>query len=79
LIYVVALIARISVDIFVIGPTALEFTIPTVPLTETAIIGETVTDLLLAFGIGLLIGRNIRVYQRYKMIISGKEPVAELP
>jgi hypothetical protein len=79
LIYVGALIARIAVDIVVIGPSAFQFSTAPVALSQGALIGETVTDLLLAFGIGLLIGRNIRVYQRYKMIMSGKEQAPPMP
>ena len=79
LIYVVALIARIGVDIVVIGPSAFQFSFAPVVLSQSALIGETVTDLLLALGIGLLIGRNVRVYQRYRMIISGKEQVRPMP
>jgi hypothetical protein len=79
LIYVVALIARIAVDVFVIGPSAFEFSIAPIALSQTAILGSTVTDLLLAFGIGLLIGRNVRVYQRFKSIMAGKESAPEMP
>jgi hypothetical protein len=79
LIYVVALIARLAVDFLVIGPSAFSFSRTIVALSPTALFGETVTDALLAFGIGLLIGRNIRVYQRYKSIIAGKETVSEMP
>jgi len=78
IIYVVALIARLLVDLVVIGPSAFEFNPTVTSLSQSALIGEIVTDLLLAFGIGLLIGRNVRVYQRYKMILSGKETVPDM-
>lgn len=78
LIYVVALIARISVDIVVVGPSAFELSPTLVTLSQSAIIGVTVTDLLLALGIGLLMGRNIRVFQRYRLIMSGKETAPEM-
>ena len=79
LIYVVALVARIAVDILVIGPSAFQFTTAATVLSQSALIGQIVTDLLLAFGIGLLIGRNARVYQRYKLIIAGRESVPQTP
>jgi hypothetical protein len=79
IIYVVALIARLSVDFLVIGPSAFSFSTTVVTLSQTALLGETITDVLLAFGIGLLIGRNVRVYQRYKMIMAGKETAPDMP
>ena len=79
LIYVVALIARLAVDFLVIGPSAFDFSPTVIVLSQGALIGETVTDVLLAFGIGLLIGRNVRVYQRYKLIMAGKESISEIP
>ena len=78
LIYLGALIARLTVDFVVIGPSAFEITPTVTTLTQNALIGVTVTDLLLAFGIGLLVGRNVRVYQRYKQITEGKESVPEI-
>jgi hypothetical protein len=79
LIYVAALIARIAVDFLVIGPSSFQFSFAPIALSQSALIGETVTDLLLAFGIGLLIGRNVRVFQRYQLIISGKEKAPPMP
>jgi len=77
LIYVVGLVARLGVDFLVVGPSAFSFSFSGT-LSPTALIGTTVTDLLLAFGIGLLIGRNVRVYQRYKLIMAGKESAPSL-
>jgi hypothetical protein len=74
LIYVIALIARLSIELIFIGPSAFTFSVAT--LSETAILSTAITDILLSFGIGLLVGRNVRVYQRYKLIIQGKEKVA---
>lgn len=36
-------------------------------------------DLLLMFGAGLLVGRNMRVLKRYFRIIRGEERISELP
>jgi hypothetical protein len=77
LIYVIALIARLSVDFLVIGPSAFSFSFNGT-LSQTALLGTTITDLLLAFGIGLLVGRNVRVYRRYKLIMAGKESPASV-
>jgi uncharacterized membrane protein len=74
LIYVIALVARIAIEFIFIGPSALTFTVTT--LSQTAILAAAITDVLLSFGIGLLIGRNVRVYQRYRLIVEGKETVA---
>jgi hypothetical protein len=74
LVYVVALIARLSIEFAFIGPSVFTFT--STALGQTALLALTVTDLLLSFGVGLLVGRNARVYQRYKLIEAGKETVA---
>ena len=75
LIYIVGLVARLGVEFLVIGPSAFTFT-PGVTLSPDGILGFTVTDLLLAFGIGLLIGRNVRVLRRFNLIQQGKESVS---
>ena len=74
LIYVVGLVARLAIEFIYIGPSAFTFTVTS--LSQTAILATAVTDMLLTFGIGLLVGRNVRVYQRYKAIIDGKETIA---
>jgi len=78
LIYVAALVIRLSIDL-VFVPSALDFTVSNSTLSSTALIAETATDALLAFGAGLLIGRNIRLYQRYLAIESGKEAIPDSP
>jgi Ca2+/H+ antiporter len=50
-----------------------------VQLTGAALYGSVVTDLLLMLGVGLLIGRNIRVVRRYRGIQWGKESIPSLP
>jgi hypothetical protein len=78
LIYVGALVVRLSIDLIYV-PSALTFALSSSPLSSTAIVAEIVTDALLAFGSGLLTGRNIRLYQRYVAIENGKETVPNSP
>jgi len=78
LIYLVGLVARLSIDYGVIGPTAFSFA-PGLTLTGTALLGTIATDLLLMFGVGLLIGRNIRTVMRYRRIERGEDTVPDSP
>jgi len=78
LIYVVALIARLSIDIVVFGPSFDPFTSGEV-LSSNGLYATVATDLLLMFGLGLLIGRNARVLRRYRLIEEGKEVLADSP
>ncbi len=75
LIYLGGLVARLAVEYMVIGPSAFTFSLSSA-INPSAIAGFAVTDAILTFGIGLLIGRNIRVYKRYRMIMDGKETVS---
>ncbi len=81
LIYIVGLIARIAIDLVFIGPAAFSFSLggaqPT--LSSTAIDAGIATDLLLCLGVGLLVGRNVRVIKRYNGIMAGKEQVTDTP
>jgi hypothetical protein len=81
LIYLVGLVARIAIDLALIGPQAFTFTASpgTTPLSATAIDAGIITDLLLTLGAGLLVGRNARVMKRYSAILQGKETVADTP
>jgi hypothetical protein len=80
IIYIVGLLARIGIDLAVIGPGAFTFSpTSTTTLSATAVDAGIVTDLLLAFGSGLLTGRNLRVMKRYDQIVAGKEKVGETP
>jgi hypothetical protein len=79
IIYIVGLIARITIDLVFIGPQAFSFAPTTTALSATAIDAGIVTDLLLALGSGLLTGRNIRVMKRYNLIVAGKEEVGDVP
>ncbi len=78
LIYLVGLVARIAVDFLLIGPSAFTFSFNS-STTPNEILGFTVTDFILMFGVGLLIGRNARVYKRYKQIKLGKEELSTSP
>jgi hypothetical protein len=80
LIYLVAFVARITIDLVFIGPSAFSFSFTSLPtLSTTAIDAGIVTDLLLCLGAGLLIGRNIRVLKRYNGIMAGREQVSDVP
>jgi|SRR5579872_461049 len=76
IIYIAGLVARLGIELIFIGPSAFNFT--AVTLSPGAILATVATDILLAFGIGLLVGRNVRVYQRYNLVILGKENVPTL-
>jgi hypothetical protein len=78
LIYVVGLVARLGVELSVIGPSAFTSSFFGT-LSNSALIGTTITDLLLMFGVGLLVGRNVRVYGRARMIKQGKQSVSSAP
>jgi len=77
-IYLVGLVARLSIDYAVIGPSAFSFT-PGLTLTGTALYGTIATDLLLMFGVGLLTGRNIRTVRRYRRIERGEDTIPDSP
>lgn len=75
-VYVIGLLARLGIDVLFIGPQAFEFAAQGSPaLTNGAIDSEIVTDLLLSFGAGLLVGRNLRVLRRLSLIEHGRESV----
>ncbi len=81
IIYIVGLIARIAIDLVFIGPQAFAFTAgATSPaLSSSAIDAGIATDALLSLGVGLLVGRNMRVMKRYNAIVAGKEAVTDTP
>lgn len=79
-IYIIGLIARVAIGIAFIGPQAFSFSAtPGVPLSATAIDASVATDILLALGAGLLVGRNARVIKRFAAIEQGKEQVSDTP
>lgn len=79
IVYIVALITRIAVDLYFIGPSAFNFSGPPTALSATTIDASILVDILLALGSGLLTGRNIRIYRRYEGILAGKEQVGDTP
>lgn len=78
LVYVVALVVRVAIDLVYV-PSALDFSFTATTLTGPAITAEIATDALLAFGSGLLTGRNIRLFRRYVNIERGKETIPDSP
>jgi hypothetical protein len=60
----------------VIGPDVFNFT-PGLTLTGTALYATIATDLLLMLGVGLLLGRNLRVLKRYGRIERGEDTIPD--
>ena len=77
--YMVGLIARLSIDFLVLGPSSLYFspTVSSTPLTTLQLVATIATDILLAFGVGLLIGRNAQILGRYSALTTGSEQILE--
>jgi len=78
IIYLVGLIIRLTIDYVVIGPSVFTFTTG-FTLTGTDLYATIATDLLLMFGVGLLIGRNLRVLRRYRRIERGEDTIPDTP
>jgi hypothetical protein len=78
LIYLAGLIIRLTIDFVVIGPDVFNFT-PGLTLTGTALYATIATDLLLMLGVGLLLGRNLRVLKRYGRIERGEDAIPDTP
>ena len=78
IIYLVGLIIRLTIDYVVIGPSAFSFTAG-FALTGTDLYATIATDLLLMLGVGLLIGRNLRVLRRYRRIERGEDTIPDTP
>ncbi|MHB8567684.1 MAG: hypothetical protein ACYC7D_01155 [Nitrososphaerales archaeon] len=74
LIYIAALVVRLSVDFIVIGPSFLSFA-PGIGISASSLLGFAFADMLLMLGIGLLVGRNLRLLKRYQNIKKGTESV----
>jgi len=81
MIYLVGLVTRIAIEFIYIGPQAFSFSASSTAatLSASAIDAEIITDVLLALGSGLLIGRNVRVLKRYAAIVAGKEELPDTP
>ena len=78
LIYIVGLVTRLAIDVVFIGPSLFSFA-STIQLTGAALYGSMATDILLIFGVGLLMGRNVRVVRRYGKLQRGEEPIPTTP
>lgn len=80
IIYIAALIARVAIDLVYL-PSALSFTtsVSAQAASPTVVEAQIITDCLLAFGSGLLTGRNLRLYTRYTAIERGALTVTETP
>ena len=78
-IYVAGLITRILIELYFVG-SVFNFAAPgAAALSSTALDATAATDLLLTFGVGLLLGRTIRTLKRYNLIVQGKEQVLDSP
>jgi hypothetical protein len=78
LIYIAGLVARLSIDVAFIGPGMFAFA-SGMKLGGPALYGSMTTDMILIFGVGLLIGRSVRVEKRYLRIQHGEEKVKNIP
>ena len=78
LIYMIGIVARVTIDIIIIGPGMLSSTVGA-PLSGMALYGSMITDLVLILGVGLLIGRSIQVERRYRGIKLGRDTAPILP
>jgi len=76
-IYVVGFVARLSIEVVEFGPNL--FAPPSSILTSSALYSTIAADLLMMFGLGLLVGRNARVIARYRRIEKGKESLPDVP
>jgi hypothetical protein len=80
MVYLAGLVARIAIELIYIGPQSFSFSPSArVTLSASAIDAEIATDVLLALGSGLLIGRNARVVKRLAGILEGKETLPDTP
>jgi len=78
LIYLAGFLTRLAIDVAFVGPSMFDFT-SIVQLGGAALYASMASDLLLTLGVGLLIGRNVRVTKRYHLIQRGYEPAPSLP
>jgi len=79
IICVAGLVIRLVVEFVYIGPSAFSFSTKLLTLSQSAIFGTVLANLFLTFDVGLLVEGNVRVFQRYRAIRSGKESVKSLP
>lgn len=75
LVYILGFVARIAIGYEYLGPNFLFSFNPTTAISGAALAATIATDLLLIAGIGLLLGRNMRILRKYLDIRSGKEQI----
>ena len=78
LVYLAGYLTRLAIDVAIVGPSMFDFT-SIIQLSGAALYASMASDLLLTLGVGLLIGRNVRVTQRYRLIQRGVELAPSLP
>jgi len=78
LIYLAGFLTRLAIDVAFVGPSMFDFA-SMVQLSGAALYASMASDLLLTLGVGLLIGRNVRVTKRYHLIQRGIELAPSLP
>jgi len=78
LVYLAGFLARLAIDVAFVGPSMFSFA-SIVQLGGAALYASMASDLLLTLGVGLLIGRNVRVTKRYHLIQQGLELAPSLP
>jgi hypothetical protein len=78
LIYLAGFLTRLAMDVAFVGPSMFDFG-SIVQLSGAALYASMASDLLLTLGVGLLIGRNVRVTKRYHLIQRGIELAPTLP
>ena len=78
LIYLTGFLTRLAIDVAFVGSSMFSFT-SIVQLSGAALYASMASDLLLTLGVGLLIGRNVRVTKRYHLIQRGIELAPNLP
>ena len=78
LVYLAGFLARLAIDVAFVGPSMFSFT-SIVQLNGAALYASMASDVLLTLGVGLLIGRNVRVTKRYHLIQLGVELAPSLP
>jgi len=78
LVYLAGFLARLAIDVAFVGPSMFSVT-SIVQLNGAALYASIASDVLLTLGVGLLIGRNVRVTKRYHLIQLGVELAPRLP
>ncbi|HYB76487.1 MAG TPA: hypothetical protein VEC08_05980 [Nitrososphaerales archaeon] len=78
LVYLAGFLARLAIDVAFVGPSMFSVT-SIVQLNGAALYASMASDVLLTLGVGLLIGRNVRVTKRYHLIQLGVELAPSLP